>query len=98
VQRQVRKVAVRLSFASICALAWAMTAGMELAGAATRSRSGSIRTQLLDSSTSATNGTAALGLHLAGSDVMAAFVGLMAVVAMLFLVITLVRRRTTISA
>lgn len=99
VQRQVRKVAVTLSYASICALAWAVTGGMEVASAATRSRSGGVRALLLDSSTRvAPNGTAAPGLHLASAYVMAAFVGLMAVVAMLFLVVTFVRRRSNISA
>ena len=98
-QRQLRKVAVTLTVASICALTWAVTAGMEVAGAATRSRSGSVRAQLLDSSSRvAPNGTAAPGLHLAGSGVMAAFVGLMAVAAMLFLIVTLVRRRSNIPA
>jgi hypothetical protein len=88
---------VTITVASTCALVWVATAGMEVAGAATRLRSGSVRAQLLDSSARvAPNGNAAPGLHLAGPDVMAAFVGLMAVVAMFFLVVTFVRRRTTI--
>jgi hypothetical protein len=99
VQRQFRKVAVTLTVAGTCALAWVATVGIEAAGAATRLRSGNVRARLLDSSARvAPNGNAAPGLHLAGSYAMAAFVGLMAVVAMLFLVVTFVRRRATISA
>jgi hypothetical protein len=99
VQRQLRKVAVALIVASVYALGYAVTAGMEVAGAATRSRSGSVRAQLLDSTSRvAPNSTAAPGLHLAGSGIVAAFVGLMAVAAMLFIIVTLVRRRSTIPA
>jgi hypothetical protein len=35
-------------------------------------------------------------LHLTGPDVMASFVGLMAVLAFLFLVVTFIRRRVTV--
>jgi hypothetical protein len=98
VQRQIRKIAVTLSLATTCSVVWMTIAGSGAAGAAARFRSGGVRAQLLDSATRiAPNGTAAPG-HIAGSDVMAAFVGLMAVVAMLFVVVTLVRRRGTVSA
>lgn len=80
-----------------CAMAWVTTAGTAVASASTRYRSGTIHAQVLDSSTRFTpNGTARASV-LTGSDVMAGFVALMAVVAVLFLVVTLIRRRARLA-
>jgi hypothetical protein len=88
-----------VSLATTGAVSWAMVAGTAVADAATRSRSGAIHGRLLDSATRiATNsGAASSGLHLTGLDVMAGFVGLMAVLAFGFLVVTLIRRRTPLA-
>jgi hypothetical protein len=92
VHRRLQRVAVRSLSVSISAVAAVLIAGAGVAGAATRFRSGT-RAHLLDSTRIATNGTASPGLHLTGPDVMASFVGLMAVLAFGFLVTTLIRRR-----
>ncbi len=72
----------------------AFTAGTTVAGAATRFRSGSVRNQLAETTHTA-NGAGSLGLT--GPSVMASVVGLMAVLALVFLVVTFVRRRVTLA-
>jgi hypothetical protein len=82
------------SFVSTGAAAWVLFAGAGVADAATRYRSGIVRANLVDATARvAPNGSASSGLHLTGPDVMASFVALMAVLAFLFLVVTLIRRR-----
>lgn len=81
---------------STAATAWVLIGGASVADAATRLRSGT-RAHLESPTRIAANGTAP-GLHLTGPDVMAAFVGLMAVAAGLFLVVTFVRRRGRVVA
>jgi hypothetical protein len=84
---------VTLISVSIGAVTLVLVAGAGVADAATRSRSGT-RIHLLESATrTAANGAAPRGLHLTGPDVMASFVGLMAVLAFLFLVVTFIRGR-----
>lgn len=93
-RQRVGKFAIAVSWA----IAWTVIVGSGVADAATRYRSGAIRGRLLDSATRlATNGGAAsAGLHLATADVMAGIVGLMAVLAFAFLVVTFIRRRTPV--
>lgn len=92
-QRRFQRLVMVVASVSTGAIALALIAGAGVADAATRLRSGS-RTHLLESSTRiAPNGAASPGLHLTGPDVMASFVGLMAVLAFLFLVVTFIRRR-----
>jgi hypothetical protein len=75
-------------------MAWVLTAGAGVADAATHYRSGRVRANLLESSSRVAPNGSSSGLHgLTGPDVMAAFVGLMAVLAFMFLVVTLIRRR-----
>lgn len=92
VQRHLRRMAATLSLASIGVLAWVLIAGV--ADAATRYRSGRMRTNLLDATRGAPNRAAPPEVHLAGPDAMAAAVGLMAILSLVFLVVTIVRRRT----
>jgi hypothetical protein len=75
----------------------AVIAGTSVASAATRFRSGSVRNQLASTSHLATSGAASGGLGLTGPTVMASVVGLMALLAMAFIVITFIRRRVTLS-
>lgn len=74
----------------------ALTTGAGVAGAATRTRSGAIHAAL-DSHVSgaATPGNASGSLTLTGPDVMASIVALMAFAAFAFIVVTLIRRRST---
>jgi hypothetical protein len=78
--------------AGATALTSVLLAGAGAADGATRLRSGA-RAHFLGSTRIAANGTAAPGLHPTGSDVMASVVGLMAILALAFLVVTLIRRR-----
>jgi hypothetical protein len=73
-----------------------VTAGSAVASASTRLRSGTLHTQLV-SHVSASTGANAVssGLPLKGSAVMAAIVGVLALCAFAFLVVTLIRRRVT---
>ena len=66
--------------------------GAGVAAAATRFRSGA-RAHLLGATRITANGTASPGLHLTGPNVMASVVGLMAILALAYLVVTLIRRR-----
>lgn len=98
VRQHLRNSVVLVALATTSALTWVISAGSGAAGAATRSRSGALRDQLVSSSHFAPNGAAAPGLGLTGPDVMAAVVGLCAFFAMAFLVVTLIRRRITVAA
>jgi hypothetical protein len=93
--RQFRNFSVILGLATSCAVTWALTAGTEVASAATRLRSG--RVQLVATTHATANAGAAGGFSLTGSDVMASVVGLMMLTAMVFLVITFVRRRVSVA-
>jgi hypothetical protein len=75
----------------------AVVAGTSVASAATRYRSGSVRSQLASTSHLATSGAASGGLPLTGPTVMASVVGLMALLAMVFIVVTFIRRRITLA-
>jgi hypothetical protein len=83
---------------TLAALIWTLTAGSAVASASTRLRSGTLHAQLV-SHVSAGSGTNAVssGLALKGSAVMAAIVGVLALCAFAFLVVTLIRRRVTVA-
>jgi hypothetical protein len=82
----------------LTAVIWTLTAGSAVASASTRLRSGTLHAQLV-SHVSSGGGTGAnaisSGLPLKGSAVMAAIVGVLALCAFAFLVVTLIRRRVT---
>lgn len=95
--RHLRKLATTFSAVTVCAVTWMAMAGTDVASASTRYRSGTIHAQLLDSSSRiALNGGVRSGIY-TGSDVMAGFVALLAVLAVLFLVVTLSRRRVRLA-
>jgi hypothetical protein len=94
--QHLRKFSVLFGLATASAMTLAITAGTTVAGAATRFRSGGVRTQLIDTTHPAGNGAAAGTLGLTGPNVMASIVGLMAVLAIVFLVVTFIRRRVTL--
>lgn len=97
--QHLRKVAMTVCIAASCTVVGATLAGTGVADASTRYRSGAVHAALLDSTTRiGSNGAASSTLHLTGPDVMAAFVGLMAVLAFAFLVVTLIRRRVRLAA
>jgi hypothetical protein len=83
----------------LTAVIWTVTAGSAVASASTRLRSGTLHTQLV-SHVSAGAGTGAnaisSGLPLKGSAVISAIVGVLALCALAFLVVTLIRRRVTV--
>jgi hypothetical protein len=93
-QLRVLVLAVMMAAATVGALIWSVTAGSALASAATRLRSGALHAQLV-SHVSAGANTAPAGVALSGSGVMAAIVGALALFALAFLVVTLIRRRVT---
>lgn len=95
--RLFQRLAVTLFSVSVGAVAAVLITGAGVADAATRLRSGT-RAHLLDSTRIAANGAASPGLHLTGPNVMASAVGLMAVLAFAFLVVTFIRRRVRSSA
>jgi hypothetical protein len=97
VRQHLRNSAVLFGVAITGALTWAMTAGAVGAGASTRLRSGGVRDQLASTPHLASNGANSASLGLAGPNVMAAIVGLLAFFAMAFIVVTLIRRRTTVA-
>lgn len=98
-RRQLQTFAVTMSIATTCALGWVAVAGASVADAATRYRSGAVHSQLLDATARVSpNGAASAGSHLTGSDVMASFVALMAVLALFFLLVTFIRRRASLPA
>ena len=96
-KQHLQKLAMALYLVTSCAVAWSVTVGTGVAAAATRSRSGALHTLLFDTTARVTpNGASPSRFHLTGPDVMASFVGLMAVLAFLFLVVTFIRRRVTV--
>lgn len=94
--QHLRNFLVSLGVATACAMALAVVAGTTAASAATRYRSGSVRTQLVDTN-HVTSNAASASLGLTGPDVMAAIVGLMALLAFVFIVVTFIRRRVTLA-
>jgi hypothetical protein len=95
--QHLQKFAMALSLATTCAVAWSVTVGTGVAAAAARTRSGALHSRLFDATARvAPNGSSSSRLHLTGPNVMASFVGLMAVLAFVFLVVTFIRRRVTV--
>jgi hypothetical protein len=83
---------------TLAALVWMLTAGSAVASASTRMRSGTLHAQLVSHVSAATGANAvSSGLPLEGSAVTAAIVGVLALCAFAFLVVTLIRRRVTVS-
>jgi hypothetical protein len=93
-QFRVLVLAAMVTVATAGALIWSVTAGSALASAATRLRSGALHAQLVSHVTAGAN-TAPAGAALTGSGVMASVVGALALFALAFLVVTLIRRRIT---
>jgi hypothetical protein len=82
--------------ATSAAIIWILTAGSAVASASTRLRSGILHTQLVSHVSAGTGANAvSSGLTLKGSSVIAAIVGVLALLAFAFLVVTLIRRRVT---
>lgn len=97
-QRQFQKLALAVFSVTTGAVALVLISGAGAADAAARLRSGT-RAHLLDSTTRiAPNSAGSPGLHLTGPNVMASVVGLMAVLAFAFVVVTFIRRRVRASA
>ena len=94
--RQLRRVVLgsTLSTATLAALLWSLTTGSAAAAAATRLRSGTVHAQLASHITRVVNPVPA-GLQVQGTGVMAAVVAGLALLALAFVVVTLVRRRIT---
>jgi hypothetical protein len=86
-----RKLQVLMGAATLGALLWSVSAGSAVASASTRLRSGAVRAQLVSHVSAGTSA----GISLTGSGVMAAVVGALALFAVAFLVVTLIRRRIT---
>lgn len=85
---------------TLAVLIWTLTAGSAVASASTRLRSGTLHAQLVShvsGGTGAGANTVSSGLALKGSAVMAAIVGVLALCAFAFLVVTLIRRRVTVA-
>ncbi len=96
-QYQLLRFATVVSVASTCAVAWVMTVGSGIAGAA-RTRSGAVHAQLVASTNHVSpTGNTSSGLGLTGPTVMFSVVALMAVLALAFLVVTFIRRRTSLA-
>jgi CHASE2 domain-containing sensor protein len=77
---------------------WTIGAGSGVASASTRLRSGTLHAQLASHvSTGAGANTLSSGLALKGSAVIAAIVGVLAVCALAFLIVTFIRRRVTVA-
>jgi hypothetical protein len=79
---------------ALAAVTWMVTAGSAVASASTRLRSGTLHAQLVSHVSGGANAVSS-GLTLKGSAVMAAIVGVLALCAFAFLVVTLIRRRVT---
>jgi len=85
---------------TLAALIWTLTAGSVVASASTRLRSGTLHAQLashVSGGAGAGANAVSSGLALKGSAVMAAIVGVLALCAFAFLVVTLIRRRVTLA-
>jgi hypothetical protein len=90
-QRQRR---VLLGAATLGAFLWSISAGSGVASATTRLRPGALHAQLVSHVSAGANAVPA-GISLKGTGVMAAIVGVLALFALAFLVVTLIRRRIT---
>ena len=96
VQQHLQKIASAVGLAASAVLMLALTTGAGVAGAATRSRSGAVHAELASHvSGAATAANSSGSLALTGPDVMASIVALMAFSAFAFIVVTLIRRRST---
>jgi hypothetical protein len=95
--QRLHKTVATLGLATIAAVAWIVTEGASLASATTRYRSGTFRTQLAGHYGGGAPAPTPGGLMATGADVMAAIVALLAVMAFAFLVVTFIRRRTTVA-
>lgn len=96
--RQLRRVrlATTVTATTLTALLWSVVTGSTAASAATRLRSGTVHAQLASHLTRVVNAVPA-GLQIQGSNVMAAVVAALALFALAFVVVTLIRRRSTVS-
>ncbi len=102
VERQLQRMAALVVSATLAALTWSVTGGVAVAGAgagaststSTRLRSGSLHAQLVSHVSSGANALSP-SAALEGSDVMAAIVATLAVLAVVFLIVTFIRRRIT---
>ena len=96
VQQHLQKLASAVVLAASAVVMLALTTGAGVAGAATRSRSGAVHAELASHvSGAATTANASSSLTLTGPTVMASVVALMAFSAFAFIVVTLIRRRST---
>jgi hypothetical protein len=95
VVRKLRVMAAMVGVAAAATCALSVVMGSTLASASTRLRSGSLHAQLVSHVTPVGN-TAPSGV-IAGSNVIAAIVGTLAILALAFLVVTFIRRRVTIA-
>ncbi len=80
--------------ATASCLVWMATAGIAVASASTRLRSGAVREQLV-SHVNTVGSTAQSGIVPNGANAMFAVVALMALLAFVFLVVTFIRRRVS---
>ncbi len=92
--RQVRALAATVGLAVVAGCALGLILGTTVASATTRLRSGTLHSQLA-SHVPAGAGAAPPDLALTGANVTAAVVGTMALLALAFIVVTLIRRRIT---
>jgi hypothetical protein len=91
VERQLRVLA---AMASMGVVAWSVTAGASVASASTRLRSGTLHAQLVSRVSPGAHSLPS-GLTVRGAGVMATIVGVLAVLALTFLIVTFIRRRVT---
>jgi hypothetical protein len=76
--------------------AWSVTAGAGVASAGTRLRSGTVHAQVASHVATGANAVSS-GLTQRASEVMAIIVGVQAVLALTFLVVTFIRGRMTVT-
>jgi hypothetical protein len=95
VQHHLQKIASAVGLAASAVLMLALTTGTGVAGAATRTRSGAVHAELASHVSGAAAANASSSLTLTGPTVMASIVALMAFSAFAFIVVTLIRRRST---
>jgi hypothetical protein len=91
--RQLRFLTAMVGMAATGAVAWSVTVGVVAASASTRLRSGNLHAQLV--SHVAPAGNTSSSQLLADSDVIAGIVASLAVLALAFVIVTLIRRRIT---
>ena len=89
-------LATTVTTTTFVALLWSVVTGFPAASAAGRLRSGTVHAQLASHVTKVANGVPT-GLQVQGSNVMAAVVAALAFFALAFVVVTLIRRRSTVS-